>query len=211
MPPSVVPHGAIAAIARGRRSGRSSTFVVARANAATEVRRRRIATCPPYERRTRPACTGARLGGGGGTVALVTDAPRWRATFDAVEREVGPRLQAALRSEQFAVAVGLATQLRRGVQQQASRTSRRVLHQLNLPAGTDVSRILTEVGQLRTQVRQLQQELDEARAELTGRSSTSEPRTARTTTARTTSPRTTKGGGRGTGARSQRARRADPA
>ncbi len=72
-----------------------------------------------------------------------------------------------MRSEQFAIAVGLAARMRRTFQEQAGRTSRRVLHQLNLPAGTDVSRILTEVGQLRQQVRHLQDELDDTRAELT--------------------------------------------
>ena len=41
-----------------------------------------------------------------------------------------------------------------------------MLHRLNLPAGTDVSRILNEIGQLRVQVRELSAELDEARAEL---------------------------------------------
>ena len=43
------------------------------------------------------------------------------------------------------------------------RSTRRVLHRLNLPAGTDVSRILNEIGQLRVQVRELSAELDEAR------------------------------------------------
>jgi hypothetical protein len=137
----------------------------------------------------------------------MTDAPRWRTTFDAVEREVAPRLQSAIQSEQFAVAVGLATRLRRTMHAQATRTSRRVLHQLNLPAGTDVSRILTEVGQLRQQVRQLQHELDDARAELAS--------SGRSRTPSATGParkRSTKGGGaRGTTARPQRARRSDPA
>ena len=50
-----------------------------------------------------------------------------------------------------------------------ARATRRVLHRLNLPAGTDVSRILNEIGQLRVQVRELSNELDEARAELAAR------------------------------------------
>jgi hypothetical protein len=97
---------------------------------------------------------------GGGTFAGVPHAPRWRVGFDLVERQVAPRLQSVLQSEPFAVAVGLAAQARRRVQQEAARSSRRVLHQLNLPAGSDVNRILTELGQLRQQVRQLRDELD---------------------------------------------------
>ena len=50
-----------------------------------------------------------------------------------------------------------------------SRATRRVLHRLNLPAGTDVSRILNEIGQLRVQVRELSAELDEARSQLAAR------------------------------------------
>jgi hypothetical protein len=65
-----------------------------------------------------------------------------------------------VRSEQFAFGLGLVAQLRREVEQQASRTTRQLLHRLNLPAGTDVTRLLTEIGELRKQVRQLSQQLD---------------------------------------------------
>ena len=71
-----------------------------------------------------------------------------------------------MQSEQFAVAVGLAARVQRAVEGEMARSTRRVLHRLNLPAGTDVSRILNEIGQLRVQVRELSTELDEARAEL---------------------------------------------
>ena len=44
-----------------------------------------------------------------------------------------------MQSEQFAVAVGLAARVQRAVEGEMARTTRRVLHRLNLPAGTDVS------------------------------------------------------------------------
>jgi hypothetical protein len=91
--------------------------------------------------------------------------PAWRQGFDAVERHVAPRIEAAVQSEQFAIAVGLAARVQRAVEGEMARTTRRVLHRLNLPAGTDVSRILNEIGQLRVQVRALTAELEEARAE----------------------------------------------
>jgi hypothetical protein len=94
------------------------------------------------------------------------DTPPWRQGFDAVERELAPRLEALVRSEQFAVAVGLATRVQRAVESELARNTRRVLHRLNLPAGTDVARILHEIGQLRVQVRELTDELEEARAAL---------------------------------------------
>jgi hypothetical protein len=95
--------------------------------------------------------------------------PSWRQGFDAVERAVSPALESLMQSEQFAVAVGLAARVQRAVDGELARSTRRVLHRLNLPAGTDVARILNEIGQLRMQVRQLSAELDEARAELAER------------------------------------------
>jgi hypothetical protein len=93
-------------------------------------------------------------------------APAWRQGFDAVERELAPRLEALVRSEPFAVAVGLVTRGQRIVEGEMARATRRMLHRFNLPAGTDVSRILHEIGQLRVQVRELTAELEAARAEL---------------------------------------------
>ena len=72
-----------------------------------------------------------------------------------------------MRSDSFAVALGLAARVQRTMQEEASRATRRVLHQLNLPAGTDVARILNELGQLRRQVRELSEELEDTKAELT--------------------------------------------
>ena len=70
-----------------------------------------------------------------------------------------------MQSEQFAIALGLAARLQRAMHHQVSRSTRRVLHNLNLPAGTDVTRILNELGQLRRQVRELSDQLAAAQAE----------------------------------------------
>ena len=87
-------------------------------------------------------------------------APKWRQTFDSIEREVTPRLDTIIRSEQFAVATGLAAQMQRRIAKQAARNTRRVLHLLNLPAGTDVTRLLNEIGQLKAQVRSLSSQIE---------------------------------------------------
>lgn len=86
--------------------------------------------------------------------------PKWRQTFDSIEREVTPRLDTIIRSEQFAVATGLAAQMQRRIAKQAARNTRRVLHLLNLPAGTDVTRLLNEIGQLKAQVRSLSSQIE---------------------------------------------------
>lgn len=104
--------------------------------------------------------------GYGRCMAAQPDTPPWRQGFDAVERQLSPVLEGLVQSEQFAVAVGLAARVQRAMQDQASRSTRRVLHALNLPAGTDVTRILNELGQLKRQVRELSSQLDAAQAEL---------------------------------------------
>ncbi len=86
--------------------------------------------------------------------------PKWRQTFDSIEREVTPRLDSIIRSEQFAVATGLAAQMQRRIAKQAARNTRRVLHLFNLPAGTDVTRLLNEIGQLKAQVRSLSSQIE---------------------------------------------------
>jgi hypothetical protein len=96
----------------------------------------------------------------------MADQPSWRQGFDALEQQLSPRLEALVQSEPFAVAVGLMARVQRAVEGEMSRRTRQLLHRVNLPAGTDVSRILNEIGQLRVQVRELSAELDEARAEL---------------------------------------------
>ena len=132
--------------------------------------------------------TGPGRSGTGGvrswvTVSAVADRPEtppWRQGFDALERQLSPRLEALVQSEQFAVAVGLAARVQRALSRSRRRTStRRVLHGLNLPAGTDVSRILNELGQLKRQVRELSTQLDDAQAELQAARSAPAAATAR--------------------------------
>lgn len=126
--------------------------------------------------------------GGQGYRRVVADTPSWRQGYDALERQVAPRVEQLVRSEQFAVAVGLMARVQRGVEAESSRFTRRVLHRLNLPAGTDVSRILSEIGQLRRQVTELTTELEDTKAELAATRAPQAP---------------SKGGGRGSRARAR--------
>lgn len=87
--------------------------------------------------------------------------PLWRQGYDLVERTVAPPLEALVRSDGFARAVGAATHAQRVVQRQVARSTRRVLHLLNLPAATDVTHILNELGRLEKQVRELGHQLEE--------------------------------------------------
>jgi hypothetical protein len=90
--------------------------------------------------------------------------PAWRQVYDAAEREITPRVEAVVHSEPFAVAAGMLTQLQGALREQATRNTRRWLHLFNLPAGTDITRILAEIGQLRQEVRALTRERERERA-----------------------------------------------
>jgi outer membrane murein-binding lipoprotein Lpp len=95
----------------------------------------------------------------------VTEPPRWRQAFDAVERRVTPRAEEVVRSEAFAVGAALtrrAVTLARG---SARDLTARAWHLLNLPAGTDVSRLRAQVGALDREVRRLTLQLEAARRE----------------------------------------------
>lgn len=86
----------------------------------------------------------------------------WRRAFDTAERTVGPRLEELVQTEQFAEAVGVASRLREELDRRAQRASRRAWHLWNLPAATDVNRILERMGVLERQVRDLSKRLEDA-------------------------------------------------
>jgi hypothetical protein len=68
-------------------------------------------------------------------------------------------------SEQFAIAAGIVTRVQRTARRSAERTTRRLLHLANLPAGSDVTRLLNEIGALQAQVRELSRQVERQRAE----------------------------------------------
>ncbi len=89
----------------------------------------------------------------------------WRQGFDTVEQAVAPRLTEVVNSEQFAIAAGIVTRVQRSARRSAERTTRRLLHLANLPAGSDVTRLLNEIGALQAQVRELSRQVERQRAE----------------------------------------------
>jgi hypothetical protein len=88
--------------------------------------------------------------------------PLWRQAYDAVDSRVAPHLESMVQTPQFAevLSVLIRTQgrARRGVERQ----SRRLWHLVNLPAGSDVTRLRDQVVSLDRQVRSLTTALEEA-------------------------------------------------
>lgn len=93
-------------------------------------------------------------------------APKWKQAFDLVEKAIGPRLNAFARSEEFATLAALNRRTQVEVSRRLEHASRRALHVMNLPAGSDMNRLLTQIAHLEREVRDLRKQLgDRADAE----------------------------------------------
>jgi hypothetical protein len=99
----------------------------------------------------------------------MAEKPMWRSSFDVVERSLGSIIGRVTKSEALAVAVGLAQTVQRDVSRRAERASRRVLHLLNLPAGSDITRLLRQMGSVERQVRDLEKRLEDGAGRSEGR------------------------------------------
>ena len=106
--------------------------------------------------------------------------PLWRQAFDAAERAVAPRAEDLVRSEYFSLATALVRRAQNVAGQSVQGLSARLWHLVNLPAGSDISRLRTQIGSLDREVRRLTLQLESERR----RASTSQP--APTTTSTTT-------------------------
>jgi hypothetical protein len=107
----------------------------------------------------------------------VSDAPLWRQAFDAVERRVTPPAEQLVRTPGFAVAAALVGRGRSVARGAARGLTARAWHLVNLPAGSDVSRLRTQVGALDREVRRLTVALETERRRSTTRSETDRPET----------------------------------
>lgn len=92
--------------------------------------------------------------------------PLWREVYDRIADEIGPALTGLTGSEQFVTATDTAAAVRLRVEREVQRSSRRVLHSWNLPAGTDITVLRREIGDLERQVRLLTREVERLRAEV---------------------------------------------
>ncbi|MCF6505980.1 hypothetical protein E9549_00930 [Blastococcus sp. MG754426] len=109
-------------------------------------------------------------------------APLWRQAFDAAERAVAPRAESLVRTEHFALGTALVRRAQTLASRSAQQLSARAWHLLNLPAGSDISRLRAQVGSLDREVRRLTIQLEQERR----RSAAARPRAQRPTTSPTT-------------------------
>ena len=85
----------------------------------------------------------------------MTDAPMWRQAFDAAEKRVTPPAEQLVRTPGFALGAALVGRARSVARGAARDVTARAWHLLNLPAGSDVSRLRAQVGALDREVRRL--------------------------------------------------------
>jgi len=93
---------------------------------------------------------------------MAAPTPFWHRALTRVDESLAPRADAFVRSETFAVAAGLALRAKRELLERVEHGSRRAWHVLNLPAGSDVNRLLAQIASLERQVRRLEKGLIDA-------------------------------------------------
>jgi hypothetical protein len=81
--------------------------------------------------------------------------PLWLRAVHKLERTIGGPVESVVRSDTYFDAVTKASRARRGAINLVEGVSRRGLHLLNLPAGTDVRRMREQLSRLERRLDQL--------------------------------------------------------
>jgi hypothetical protein len=108
--------------------------------------------------------------------------PLWRQAFDAAERAVAPRAEDVVRSEAFSLATALARRAQNVAGNSIQGLTARAWHLVNLPAGSDISRLRAQIGSLDREVRRLTLQLESERRRAARSVSRPEPTDSPTTT-----------------------------
>jgi hypothetical protein len=93
----------------------------------------------------------------------VTQPPRWRQAFDAVDRAVAPHAESFVRTPGFSTGVAVLRRAQVLARASGRGLTARAWHLLNLPAGSDVSRLRAQIGALDREVRRLAVQLEQDR------------------------------------------------
>lgn len=94
--------------------------------------------------------------------------PLWLKVVHRVERAVGEPVESAVRSDTYFDAVTVINRARRKAIGAVEGVSRRGLHLLNLPAGTDVRRMREQLSRMERRLEQLTDEVEELGTEPPG-------------------------------------------
>src|SRR6478752_5054467 len=84
--------------------------------------------------------------------------PLWLKAVHKVERAVGGPIEAAVRTDTYFDIVTRATRATGAVKRKASGASTRVLHVINLPAGSDLQRMREQLSRMERRLNRLTEE-----------------------------------------------------
>jgi len=103
--------------------------------------------------------------------------PLWRRAYDAVDRSITPHAESFVRTPTFAQGAALFQRVQSMARDGLRDLSSRAWHLVNLPAGSDVSRLRAQVGSLDREVRRLtlQLEIERRRTASRGTATIPEP------------------------------------
>lgn len=94
--------------------------------------------------------------------------PGLRSLYNRFEQVASPLAIQVTRTEEFATLAALLAGVNKTVRTEVDKLQARVWHAVNLPAGTDVQRLRTQLGALDREVRLLTLELESSRARTRG-------------------------------------------
>jgi hypothetical protein len=92
---------------------------------------------------------------------MPTDQPLWLRAVLRVERAIGEPIESAVRSDRYFELVSTTTRVRRKVSGTAEGVSRRCLHLLNLPAGSDIRNMRQQLARMERRLNQLSDDVSE--------------------------------------------------
>ena len=87
--------------------------------------------------------------------------PLWLRAVLKVERTIGQPVESAVRSEAYFDVISATTRMRRKAVGAAEGVSRKCLHLLNLPAGSDIRRMRQQLSRMERRLNQLSDEVAE--------------------------------------------------
>ncbi len=92
---------------------------------------------------------------------MPADQPLWLRVVVRLERAVGQPVEAVVRSDTYFDVVSKTTRLRRKAVGAAEGVSRRCLHMVNLPAGTDIRGMRHQLARMERRLNELSDEVAE--------------------------------------------------
>lgn len=91
----------------------------------------------------------------------MNEPPLWQRAVLAAQSRATPVLRSAVDRHEVAAGIGLLQAVRGVVVRTTEAPSRRLLHLLNLPAGSDVNRMLVQIASLERELREVRKRIED--------------------------------------------------